>query len=68
MSLVQPTICVDKAIALDAAFTMEELLQAPKGLEKSNAPSWDVITLEFTAEFWDVLKDLILSMANNSWQ
>ena len=68
LSLVQPTICVDKAIALDATFTMDELLEARKGLGKGKAPGWDGITLEFIAEFWDVLKDLILSMANNAWQ
>ena len=31
-------------------------------------PSWDGITLEFIVEFWDVLKDLLLSIANKVCQ
>ena len=68
LSLVQSTIFVDKVIALDATFTMEELLEALKGLKKGKAPGWDGNTLEFIAKFGDVLKDLLLSMANNAWQ
>ena len=68
MSLVQPTIFVDNDIALDETFTMDELLEARKGLGKGKAPCWDDITLEFIAKFWDVLKDLILSMEDNTWQ
>ena len=47
---------------------MDELLEARKGLGKGKAPCWDDITLEFIAKFWDVLKDLILSMEDNTWQ
>ena len=68
LSLVQPTICDDKALALDAIFIMEEVLEARKGLGNNKAPGWDSITLEFIAEFWDILKDLILSMANKTWK
>ena len=64
LSLVQPTICFDKAIALDAIFTVEELLEARKGFGKGKAPGWDGIMLELIAEIWDILKDLNLSMAN----
>ena len=35
LSIVQPTICVDKATPLDATFTMEELLELRKGFGKA---------------------------------
>ena len=47
---------------------MDELLEAQKGLGNGKVLGWDGIMLKFIAKFWDVLKDLILSMVNNAWQ
>ena len=43
-------------------------MEAWKGLGKCKASGWDGITLEFIGEFWNFLKNLILSMANKAWQ